>query len=252
MGMLGRIFMSGLGWAFAGPIGGLIGWWLGGQLDTNQTGTGGKLPFDTKVPGFGTTHSTQTRPGDFAVAILVLIAKVLKADNQVLKSEIEYVKKYFVLNFGAENAREMMHLLKNLLDQDYYIYEVADQINRHMQMAEKLQLIHVLFGISGADGQVDQSEIDVIAEIAQYLKIPINDLNSIKAQFVKDTLQAYQILEIEENVTNAEVKKAYHRMAARFHPDKVSHLGPEFKQMAEEKFKAINQAYQEIRKQRGM
>lgn len=250
MSVLGRIFISGLGWAFAGPIGGLIGWWLGGQLDQSNLGNGSQ----TGTNGSGrpsVSSSSRTRPGDFAIAVLVLIAKVLKADDKILKSEIEYVKQYFIQAFGVESAQEMMGLLKNLLEQDYYIYEVAPQINRHMQMAEKLQLLHVLFGISAADGQIDPREIEVITDIARQLKISDGDLKSIQALFVKNTDQAYQILEIGSEATEADVKKAYHRMAARFHPDKVSHLGPDFQKMAEDKFKSINQAYQDIRSQRG-
>lgn len=250
MSVLGRIFISGLGWAFAGPIGGLIGWWLGGQLDQNHGGDG----FQAGAGSFGRppiAPTDRTRPGDFAIAVLVLIAKVLKADDRILKSEIEYVKQYFIQGFGAESAQAMMVLLKNLLEQDYYVYEVAPQINRHLQMAEKLQLLHVLFGISAADGEIDQREIDVIADIARQLKISTNDFNAIQAQFIKNNGQAFQILEIDSSATEDEIKKAYHRMAARFHPDKVSHLGPDFQKMAEEKFKAINQAYQDIRSQRG-
>lgn len=246
MGMLGRVFMGGLGWAFAGPIGGLIGWWLGGQLSQENAGGGFSAGTQTTRP------NTSTRSGDFAIAVLVLMAKVLKADGRVVKSEIEYVKQYFLRNFDVNDAQEMMRLLKNLLEQDYYIYEVATQINRHMQMAEKLQLLHVLFGISAADGQVHASELDALREIAQHLKISTRDFDAIKAQFVKDTSQAYKILETDAQATDDEIKKAYRRMAARFHPDKVSHLGPEFQKMAEEKFKAINQAYQEIRTQRGI
>ncbi|MCF7802275.1 MAG: molecular chaperone DjiA [Candidatus Marinimicrobia bacterium] len=244
--MLGRVFMGGLGWAFAGPIGGLIGWWLGGQLSQEHAGGGFSAGTQT------IKSSTSTRSGDFAIAVLVLMAKVLKADGRVVKSEIEYVKQYFLRNFDTNDAQEMMGLLKNLLEQDYYIYEVATQINRHMQMAEKLQLLHVLFGISAADGEVHAAELESLEEIAQHLKISTGDFNAIKAQFVKDTSQAYQILETEAQATDDEIKKAYRRMAARFHPDKVSHLGPEFQKMAEEKFKAINQAYQEIRTQRGI
>lgn len=246
MGMLGRVFMGGLGWAFAGPIGGLIGWWLGGQL-SQENGTGG-MGVGTKA---ARSRST-TRSGDFAIAVLVLMAKVLKADGRVVKSEIEYVKQYFLRNFDPGDAQEMLQLLKNLLEQDYYIYEVTGQINRHMQMAEKLQLLHVLFGISAADGQVHPSELEALQEIASHLKISTADFDSIKAQFVKDASQAYQILEVTPQASDEEVKKAYRQMAARFHPDKVSHLGPEFQKMAEEKFKAINKAYQEVRTQRGI
>jgi len=146
----------------------------------------------------------------------------------------------------------MLVLLKNLLEQDYYIYEIANQINSHMNTAEKLQLIHVLFGISQADGQVHPSEVEIIQEIGQHLKLNARDVDAIMAIFVKNTNSYYQILEITSSASDQEIKKAYRSMATRFHPDKVQHLGPEFQKMAEDKFKAINEAYQEIKTERGI
>jgi DnaJ like chaperone protein len=70
--------------------------------------------------------------------------------------------------------------------------------------------------------------------------------------FVKDTDSAYKILEIEPNATNEEVKKAYKKMAVKYHPDKVSHLGEDVRKAAEEKFQNLNAAYNEIKKQRGI
>ena len=240
--MLGKIFGAGLGWAFAGPIGGLIGWWLGGQMDQMNTGIPGKPP----------TQPGTTRPGDFAIALLVLVAAVMKADGKVVKAELEYVKKFLVASFGRNNAQEMLLLLKNLLDQDYYIYEVAGQINRHMSHAEKLQLMHVLFGISQADGHIDAREVEVIREIGQYLKLSPTDIDAIMAVFVQEKDQYYKILEVDPQATDQEIKKAYRSMAAKFHPDKVQHLGADFQKIAEEKFKAINEAYQHIKQERGM
>jgi len=240
--MLGRMFGAGLGWAFAGPIGGLIGWWLGGQIDANPN----------MGQSSGPRISQRTRPGDFAIAMLVLVAAVMKADGKVVKAELDYVKQFLIKSFGRDNAQEMLVLLKSLLDQDYYIYEIANQINRQMNTAEKLQLIHVLFGISQADGQVHASEVEIIQEIGQHLKLPASDVDAIMAIFVKSTKSAYTILELDPAASDQELKKAYRTMATRFHPDKVQHLGPEFQKMAEDKFKAINAAYQQIKTERGL
>ena len=139
-----------------------------------------------------------------------------------------------------------------MLDQDYYIYEIANQINSHMNTAEKLQLMHVLFGISQADGQVHASEVEIIQEIGQHLKLNASDVDAIMAIFIKNTNSYYTILEIDPAATDQELKKAYRSMARRFHPDKVQHLGPEFQKMAEDKFKAINEAYQQIKTERGI
>ena len=79
-----------------------------------------------------------------------------------------------------------------------------------------------------------------------------DDFESIKAMFYKDSSSAYKILEISKDSTNDEIIKAYRKMAAKFHPDKVHHLGEEFQKIAEEKFKTLNDAYGQIKKERGM
>ena len=94
--------------------------------------------------------------------------------------------------------------------------------------------------------------ISIIHTIARYLNINEHDFDSIKAMFVKDTHSDYKVLEIENSATDSEVKKAYRKMASKYHPDKVNHLGEDLKHLAEEKFKAVNDSYQSIKKQRGM
>ena len=68
--------------------------------------------------------------------------------------------------------------------------------------------------------------------------------------FVKDTKGAYEILGVTQSQTNQEIKSAYRKMATKYHPDKVSHLGEDFAKFAEEKFKSVNDAYQQIKKER--
>tara|TARA_B100000530_G_C15604187_1_gene347670 strand:+ start:294 stop:575 length:282 start_codon:yes stop_codon:yes gene_type:complete len=87
----------------------------------------------------------------------------------------------------------------------------------------------------------------VIQAIANYLNINKNDYESIKATFAKDKDAPYRVLEIDESAGEDEVKKAFRKMANKYHPDKVSHLGKEMQDLAEEKFKAVNDAYQQIK-----
>jgi DnaJ like chaperone protein len=111
--------------------------------------------------------------------------------------------------------------------------------------------MHYLFGIANADGVIDKSELNIIEQIAGYLRISQKDFTSIKAMFIDDTSSAYKILEINSNASNDEVKKAYRKMALKYHPDKVSHLGEDFQKAAEDKFQKVNDAYQKIKKERG-
>jgi DnaJ like chaperone protein len=230
---------GGLGWALGGPIGGIVGFALGalGESDVAKQISGG---------------SSATQPGDFGTALLVLCGGLMKADNKMVKSELDFVKKFFVQQFGVENTKHRMLLFREILKQDYDIEPVCYQIKINLNYSSRLQLIHLLFGLAASDGEVHQSELNYISRVSQYLEINGADVNSMKAMFVKNTLASYKILEIEKSATDEEVKKAYRRMALKYHPDKVHHLGPEFQKDAIEKFKKINEAYEDIKAKRGI
>jgi DnaJ like chaperone protein len=90
----------------------------------------------------------------------------------------------------------------------------------------------------------------MIAQISRQMGISDSDYQSIQAMFVPDTDADYKILEIAPSASNDELKKAYRRMAMKYHPDKVSHLGEDFQNAAKEKFQRVNQAYENIKKER--
>jgi DnaJ like chaperone protein len=111
--------------------------------------------------------------------------------------------------------------------------------------------MHFLFGIAKADGVVAESEVKQIYTIAGYLGISSRDYESIKAMFYNSSDNAYKVLEITKNASVDEIKKAYRSMAKKYHPDKVIHLGKEHQQGAEEKFRQVQAAYEQIQKERG-
>lgn len=233
----GKWIGGGLGWAFGGPIGALIGFGLGSMLDSASDN---KLP-----PG-------QTGGGDFAVSLLVLSAAVMKADGKVLKSELDFVKRFLVSQFGNQTATEQLKSLREILKQDIPVREVCYQIRNAMDYSSKLQLMHYLWGIAQADGHIDKTEANILDQISINLGINGPDSESIKAMFIQSADDAYKILEVNKEATNDEVKKAFRTMAVKYHPDKVSHLGEDYKKAAEEKIKKVNEAYEKIKKERGI
>jgi DnaJ like chaperone protein len=241
MGKFGKWIGGGLGWAVGGPIGAIFGFIIGSVIDDNTA----------EVQQVRTTgYSGQTTSGGYIMSLLVLIAAVMKADGKVLKSELDYVKKFMMANFEPASAQEAVKMLRDLLKQTIPVNEVCRQIKQNMNYSARLQLLHFLFGIAQADGQVDDNERRLIENISNKMGISINDYKSIQAMFVKDINADFKILEIDPSASNDELKKAYRRMAMKYHPDKVSHLGDDIQKAAKDKFQKVNQAYQNIKKKR--
>lgn len=241
MGRFGKWLGGGLGFVMGGPIGGMLGFLVGSMVDSTTVHT------STYSPG-----QVRTTQGDFGVSLLVLIAAVMKADGKVVKSELDYVKQFFLRQFGPQSAAEASIMLRDFLKKDIPIRDVCQQIGRNMDYSSRLQLLHLLFNISIADGIVQPSEQDIIEKISGYLEISSTDFISIKNMFVPETDSAFKILEIGRSASDEDVKKAYRKMAMKYHPDKVSQLGEDYKKGAEEKFRKVNEAYERIKKERNM
>ncbi len=233
----GKWIGGGLGWAFGGPIGAILGFAMGSVLDGVR---------------IEKTFYQGTARGDFAMSLLVLSAAVMKADGKVVKSELEYVKNFFLSQFGTEETNRLIMILKEVLNQEINLRDVSVQVGQFMDYPSRLQLLHYLFGIAMADRQIDKAEENVIEQISGYMGVDPSDFSSIKAMFVRNINNAYDILELTPAATDEEVKKAYRRLAIQYHPDKVAHLGEDIKKAATKKFQNLNAAYDEIKKQRGM
>ena len=232
---------AGIGFIIGGgPIGAIIGYALGSIFGNSYTKE--DVRFMGKNP----------RQQDFSASLLVLSAAVMKADGNVKKSELDYVKRFFLTNFGQEQAEKYILTLREVLKQDINVAEVSRQIGRYMDYSSRLQLLHYLFGIASADGQVHEKEIEIIESISRYMSVYNADFESIKAMFVKKVDDVYTILGITPSATDDEVKKAYREMAKKNHPDKVAYLGEDVRKDAEKKFQEINDAYDKIKKQRGL
>lgn len=242
MAKIGKWITGGLGWALFGPIGGILGFVVGSVIDGTQVSSGRQ----EYQPGQPTTQ------GGYIMSLLVLVAAVMKADGKILKSELDYTKQFFINSFGVAAAGEAIKILRDLLNQNIPVTDVCNQIRHNMDHPSRLQLLHFLFGIAAADGIVHEAEHNLIKHIAMHMGISQKDYESIESMFVANTDAAYKILEAEPSATDDELKKAYRKMALKYHPDKVHYLGDEVQKAAHEKFQKVNEAWETIKKQRGI
>jgi DnaJ like chaperone protein len=259
MAKYGKWIGGGLGWALGGPIGALIGFLFGSMFDGATAGAESWLPppgkgSSTQAAGYGqqTYGRRQTQSGDFLMSLMILAAAVMKADSRVMKSELEYVRNFLRNQFDEEVTRQNILVLQRILQTEYDLTAVARQVGRFMDQPSRLQLLHFLFGIAQADGHSHTKEVEMIERIAHLMGISQSDFDSIKAMFVKDQYHNFKILEITPDASNEEIKKAYRKMAVKYHPDKVSHLGDDIQEAAKRKFQELNNAYNELRKERGI
>lgn len=229
-----------IGWSFGGPIGAIIGLAVGSMLDASSKG--GSVRSQSQ---------SATRSGDFEVSLLILASIVIKADGKQDQRELDFVRAQFVQMYSKARANQAFNLFREIANQtNISTRQVCLQIRQMMDHASRLQLVHFLFGIAKSDHHVANSEVEAIALIASYLGINPKDFESIKAMFYNSSDSAYKILELDSNATISEIKKAYRKMAKKYHPDKVSHLGEEHQKGAEEKFRKVQEAYEQLQKEK--
>ena len=249
---------AGLGWAVGGPIGGILGYFLGKSISNASD----KAQYD-EIPHRGPYRNTGTWQ-DINAALMVLIAAVMKVDGEVKRSELDYVKRFLLQNYGEERGKQMLQILRQMVEKDIPIDQVCNQIKVNTDYSTRYHMVDFLFGIGGADGVFHQSELNILRLISQYLGISQSDYISIYERHVGQgssgqsgysgnsgyTKDPYKVLGITKDATDEEVKRAYRRMAMKYHPDRVAGMGEEMQRNAAEQMKEINEAYDIIKQRR--
>ena len=223
--------------------GALLGFFIGGIIERLKVG-----PRSIFQNQFSTTN-----PGTLQLNLLALSAIVIKADGEVKSQELQFVRNFFITNYGRESASKIFETFNEQIKKEAQsISDLSKIFVERTPYETRLQVIHFLFGVGISDGTVSQSELSKIFQIASGLGIRTADFESIKAMFIKDTESAYKILEISSSATSAEIKKAYREMAKKYHPDKLQSKDPALIKGAQEKFQEVQKAYEAIQKERGI
>ncbi len=247
----GKFFGAILGW-FLGRIDGAIaGFLLGAIFDEYiKSQRGGTKPS-------GNIHLESILDGNFNFILVSLSAAVMRSDGITTRSELDYVKDFFVKQFGVEKTKQDLLMLREALKTDIPLDKICGAARVKMNYHSRLQLLHYLFGIAYADGTLSIPEQTILNRIAIFLEISPMDFRTVGAMFGGETPatatnKAYEILGIERNSTEEDIKKAYRQLALKYHPDRVTHLGEDVRKAAEEKFKKIQQAYETVKKEKGL
>jgi len=215
-----------------------------------------RIFFSGSTKGGRQTVFTQTRqratPPDFELNLLSLASLVIKADGLVNQKELDFVRLYFVQAYGKERANATFKIFnEEIKKQGLSTPIICTKLKSVMRYESLLQVLHFLFSVAKADGHVSESEVQEINRISGYFGVNYRDFESIKAMFFSNPDSAYKILEIEKSASTTEIKTAYRIMVKKYHPDKLQHMDEVYRKGAEEKFRKVQEAYEQIQKERG-
>lgn len=265
----GKIFLGSLGVLFGGPIGGLIGATLGhflfdsGLVDERVVASKGRARRPVFIPptsqrGYATGATGPSAPeGDaassqtrFVVNLIALAMGLANADGELKSAEVRTVKDLFekTWRYGPEEMKIVQALMKRFQNglTSYQIPEVCREFVKVSTDHERRIMVHLLFSVGAADGQINPTEERYIEGVARWLGVPPSDYLQVRGQYIEDSAKPYRVLGLEPGADLEKVKQAYRRLAVEYHPDKVSHLGKELQDFAQKKFIEITQAYEAI------
>lgn len=273
---LGKWIGSALGWILSGGnvLGAIAGYCIGSLLsDATSTaerengfnGNGKTFRNDYSDTQFNQRPFEEDR-NSFLFSMLVLSSYIIKADGKIMHSEMNCVRNFLRNNFGEQAVQQGEDILLKLFEMQKQqgattfketIRKSCVEISFHMNIGQRLQLLDYLIIIAKVDGIVSPEEVYALKEVATYLGLSAQDVDSMLNMEASSNQQigldeAYKILGISPNATNDEVKAAYRKMALKHHPDRVSSLGDDVREAAEKKFQEINNAKERIYKARGL
>lgn len=232
-----------LGYSFFRFPGALLGFIVGGVVER----------FFNSTSSWSEVGSQRSSTAALQLNLLALAATVIKADGTVKQQELQFVRNFFITNYGTQMASTIFEKFNEEIKKERQkIPELTQIFNQRAPYETRLQILHFLFGVANADGSISKTELIKVEQIAAALGIRPSDMESIKAMFVKATDSAYKILEISSSATDSEVKKAYRTMAKKYHPDKLQSKDPALIKGAQEKFQKVQEAYEAIQKERGL
>jgi DnaJ like chaperone protein len=239
-----------------GPVGALIGGFLGSMFGGDDEEDGGQRFFS-----MNSDENAQGQRNSFLMSVLVLASYIIKADGRVMHSEMEFVRQWLRQNFGEVAVGQGEQILKRLFEQARLkgdaqfrqdIHQSCIQIAMNTDYSQRLQLLDFLVKIAQADGHVDQTEVVALKEVAAWLQMPESEIDSMLNLAHDDLESAYRVLGVEPDASDDDLRRAYRRLALDHHPDRVASLGEDVRRAAEKKFQEINAAKERIWKARGL
>jgi DnaJ like chaperone protein len=240
---MGWLLGTGIGFIMAGPLGAVVG----GALQHVLSGQ--------SRPRTGTERIAAQGEQAFISNLVAIMTKICMADGNISDEERKTIHVFFSKSLGYHGAeiRFIDALMEETERVNPDLHEVCKAFDQFAVHEQRLLLLDLLYHIALVDHVLTEGEMKAIQVVVGSLGITPEEHDRIKSRYSQAKHQDHlATLGMNPSASNEEIKKAYRQLASQYHPDKVSHLGPELIQFSEKKFKEINEAYAALKKKRGI
>lgn len=248
MGWMGKLVGGTIGFVLGGPLGAIAGAAFGHAIDKNN------FQSRPRVSSYTSQYKAQMT---FFVGAFSMLARLVQADGRVTTSEISSIKKIMEqdLHLDSSSRDTAMQIFNSALNSTESFDRFALQFyNEFFNQPQILELmLEILMKVAVADGNLGRNEEALIIKAVHIFNFGDSRYQVLKTRYVKDDERFYAVLGIHSGASIDEIKKAYRKQVSEYHPDKIAAKGlpEEFNKFAANKFREIQEAYENIRKAKG-
>ncbi len=248
MSWYGKLTLGSLGLFIGGPLGAIAGAALGHHLVDKRINTGGQASSFRQV---------EQVKAAFFVSIFSILGRMAKADGVVTRDEIAVVDNFInSMNISAKEREFARKIFNEAKNSQYSIDDFAAQLYKINSRNPNLLLsfMDVLFQVAAADGTLHPAEENALNKIKNIFRIDNEQFENMKARYFEDVEKHYRTLGCTASSSEKEIKASYRKLVKDFHPDTIVSKGlpEEFTDFATNRFKEIQEAYEKIKKERGI
>ncbi len=254
MSWLGKMIGGTIGFALGGPIGAVAGAAFGHTFVDKR-----EQAYLESRPGLDHTQSSQEEAQlVFFTAAFSMLAKICKADGRVHEKEISVIQTFMEdqLHLDATSRQTAQNIFRQALNSsegfDAFALQFYSVFRTQPHIIELM--MDILLRVSTADGRISDTEEAMLMDASRIFRMSPHDFDRIRSKYEKQTNRYYAVLKCDETASDEEIKKQYRKLVVEYHPDKIESKGlpEEFVQFATDKFKEIQEAYDVIKKERGL
>ncbi|WP_319525449.1 TerB family tellurite resistance protein [uncultured Desulfosarcina sp.] len=250
MGWMGKLVGGTIGFALGGPLGAIFGAAFGHAFDS-----GTELELSREGQRLSRVEQNQLT---FFVAAFSMLAKLARADGRVTPEEIDSIEDFMEkdLRLNTDSRHAAVNIFRTALNApgtfDDFARQFYEEFHGQPQMIEVM--IEVLLRVAVSDGRLSAEEEELIMVAVNTFHFSSVRYSQLKSKYVKTADKAYAVLGCSPDADNDQVKRCYRQRVQEYHPDKIAAKGlpDEFTRFAQDKFREIQEAWEEVKAERGI